>query len=139
MPFNVSRTIPSFDKEIMKFPIPVGTPVRSVVLDANKIAILASATTPDARTVVPAGTILTASASTSLNTGANANQVMPYTGQGTILGILGRPVDILVSATAGVEAAPMYYRLVSFATTQIVNFTTYAAALVSALPTCSFE
>lgn len=136
MPWRVTRTIPSYDKEIMKFPVPIGTPVRSVVIDATKIAL---ATTVDSRTVVPAGTILTLSASTGLNAGANANAVMPYTGQGAIIGILGRPVDILTSATTGVEPAPMYYRLVSFATTQIVSFTTYAAALVTALPTCSFE
>lgn len=129
MPYNVTRTIPSYDKEIMKYPVPVGTPVRSVVIDATKIAL---ATTIDSRTVVPAGTILTQSST-------NATAVMPYTGSGTILGVLGRPVDILVNATTGNEPAPMYYRLVAFATTQIVSFTTYAATLVTALPTCSFE
>jgi hypothetical protein len=136
MPWNVTRQIPSYDKEILKYPLPIGTPVHSVVIDATKISLNPN---PDQRTVVPAGTVLTTSQSSALNSGANPNAVMPYAGSGTIIGILARPVDILASATTGVEAAPAYYHLAVFATTQVVNFTTYAAALVTALPTCKFE
>jgi hypothetical protein len=135
MPWGVTRSIPSYDKEILKYPLPIGTPVHSVVIDATKVSIVDA----NQRTVVPAGTILTSSQSTALNAGANANQVMPYQGSGTIIGILARPVDILASATTGVEPAPAYYHLAVFATSQIVNFTTYAAALVTAFPTCKFE
>lgn len=140
MPFNYTRSIPNYDKEIMKYPVPVGTPVRSVVLDANKFQSAVSASTPDARTVVPAGTILAFSASVSFSPGAESTaKVMKYQGVGTIVGILAKPVDLLTQATSGMEPAAAYYRLVSFATTQIVDFTTYASTLVSAMPTCSWE
>lgn len=140
MPFNYSRTIPNYDKEIMKYAVPVGTPVRSVVLDANKFQSGVTASTPDARTVVPAGTILTYSGSTAFSPGAaDRTKVMRYQGVGEIVGILGKPIDLLTQATAGMEPAAAYYRLVSFATTQIVDFTTYSAQLVAAMPTCSWE
>lgn len=140
MPWNYRRSIPSYDKEILKWPEVVGTPRKHVVLDANKFQSAVSASTPDARTVVPAGTILTYAGSTAFSPGAaDTTKVMKYAGVGTVVGILAKSIDLLTQATAGNEPAAAYYRLVSFATTQIVDFTTYSATLVTALPTCSWE
>lgn len=131
MPFGVSRSAQFYDKEVLKYGVSLDpTPIKSVVLDATDVA--SWPIVGDTRNVVPAGTILKASAT-------NPTQVVKYNGSGTILGILTRPVDLLAQTTAADEPAPMFYRQVAFATKAIVGFTTYASALVSTLTTCSFE
>lgn len=128
MPFRVTRSVTTADeKEILKFPVGLHA-VKSVVIDGNTL-------TPNvdgSRTILPAGTILKLSAS-------NPNMYMPYNGSGTIQGILAHNVDVSAQSTQGSEPAPMFYNGCVFATTAIVGFTQYAAALVSDLPRCSFE
>jgi hypothetical protein len=129
MPFGVKRSVTFGDqKEILKFPVGLHA-VKSVVLDANTFAVPNPAYE---RYIVPAGTILKLSAS-------NPNMYQAYNGSGTIQGILAHDIDLAAAITAGSEPAAMFFNGCIFATTAIVGFTQYAAALVSALPKCSFE
>jgi hypothetical protein len=129
MPFGVTRSATTADqKEILKFPVGLHA-VKSIVLDANTFAVPNPAYE---RYVVPAGTILKLSAS-------NPNQYMAYNGSGTIQGILAHDTDLVAQASNAVEPAAMFFFGCIFATTAIVGFTQYAAALVSALPSCRFE
>jgi len=98
------------------------------VLDANAFPMPADR---NARNVVPAGTVLTVSAT-------DPTKHVAYTGSGTISGILAHSVEFQTSATDGAEPAPMFFHGCVFATPAIVGFTTYAAALVTAMPTCKF-
>lgn len=134
MPWNATRSVTFADqKEILKFPVGLHA-VKSVVLDGNRFPVNADKT----RTVVPAGTILALGGS-----GANTGQYVAYGGAsgstGTIEGILAHDVDLTVQATEGTEPVPMFFFGCIFATEAIVGFTQYAAALVSALPSCKFE
>ena len=128
MPWNVTRTVTRADeKEILKFPVGLHA-VKSVVLDGNTFTM----NSDGSRTLIPAGTVLKLSAS-------NPNMYQAYTGSGTIQGILAHDVDLAAQSTAGSEPAPMFFHGCVFATTAIVGFTTYASALVTAMPTCKFE
>lgn len=128
MPWNVSRSVTRADeKEILKFPVGLHA-VKSVVLDGNTFTL----NSDGSRTLIPAGTVLKLSAS-------NPNMYEAYAGSGTIKGILAHDVDLAAQSTAGSEPAPMFFHGCVFATTAIVGFTTYAAALVTAMPTCKFE
>lgn len=128
MPFRVTRSVTTADeKEILKFPVGLHA-VKSVVLDGNAFTVNADGS----RTIIPVGTILKLSAS-------NPNMYQAYNGSGTIQGILAHNVDATAQATTGSEPAPMFYHGCVFATTAIVGFTQYAAALVTAMPTCKFE
>jgi hypothetical protein len=129
VPWNVKRSAQFIEKEILKFGEPGLGAIKSVVLDSTAFAMPAD---PNARNVVPAGTILTQSA-------VAPTKYVQYTGGGTIKGILAHSVEILVNATAGDEPAPMFFHECVFATEAIVGFTTHAAALVTALKTCLFE
>jgi hypothetical protein len=128
MPWNISRSSQFFDKEVLKYPTP-GNAIKSVVLDATTFA---QSTDPDARTVVPAGTILKFSVT-------NSKRYTEYNGTGTIEGILSRPVDLLARSTAANEPAAMFFFNEVFSTNAIVGFTNYASALVSTLTSCKFE
>lgn len=134
MPFNVIRSAAFYDIEVLKYP-QLNLVVKSAVLDANFVT-----PNPDysQRTVVPAGTILSVSAT-------NSKTVVPYAGSGTIFGVLSHSTDILFGsnvstyATAAQEAVPVLYHEAVFATAKIVNFSAYASALISTLKTCLFE
>lgn len=127
MAFNLRRTAQWYDKEVLKYAS--GTDViESVVLDATTFSV----TTTGDRYVVPAGTILKISAT-------NSARYTKYNGTGAIEGILARPVDLLAQSTAGNEPAPMFFHECVFATNKIVDFTTYASALVTTLTTCKFR
>jgi hypothetical protein len=129
MPFRTQRSMTTPDEvEILKFPVGLHA-VKSIVLDANTFAVPNPLTS---RYIVPAGTVLKISPS-------NTNQYTAYNGSGTIQGILAHNVDLAAQASNAVEPAAMFYHGCVFATTAIVGFTTYAAALVSALTTCKFE
>jgi hypothetical protein len=128
MGYNVSRSAQFFDKEVLKYP-QLDLLARSVVLDGNAFAPPAD---PNTRNVVPAGTILKFSATYT-------KRYVKYDGAGTLQGILARPIDIIAQSTAGSEPAPMFFFDAVFATTQIVDFTLYASALVSTLNHCKFE
>jgi len=128
MAFRVTRSVTTADeKEILKFPVGLHA-VKSIVLDGNTFAL----NVDGSRTIVPVGTVLKLSAS-------NPNMYQAYAGSGTIQGILAHNVDLSAQATNGSTPAPMFFHGCVFATTAIVGFTTYAAALVSAMPTCKFE
>lgn len=130
MPFNITRTATWTDKLVLKYPVGLNA-VRSVVLDGTDF--VSTATVENTRYFVPAGTILTVSAT-------NSDKHVAYNGTGTIAGILARPVDMLAGSTAGSEPAPMYgdhHHI--FLTTGIVSFTQYASALVNDMKTCKFE
>lgn len=118
----LTSSVTNTEKEILKFPVGLHA-IKSVVLDATDFAV---STPGGARYVVPAGTILKASAT-------NATQVVEYKGTGTILGILERPVDLAAQATLASTAVPMLFHGCVFATTAIVAFTQYASALVNDL------
>lgn len=128
MPFNVSRTAQFYDKEVLKFPAGLDA-IKSGVLDAT---LVAQSSDPNARTVVPAGTILKLSAT-------NSKRYTEYDGSGVIRGILTRPVDLLSRATASNEPIAIFFHQCVFSTNAIVGFTNYASALVSTLTTCKFE
>lgn len=131
MPFRVTRSQSFPDqKEILKYPVGLNA-TKSVVLDAGRFTV--NTENNSVRVVVPAGTIL------KLNSTGNTNQYEEYQGSGTIQGILAHDVDLAASSTEGSEPVPMYWFGCVFATTAIVNFTNYASALVSALPTCEWE
>lgn len=130
MPFNVTRSAAFYDIEVLKYP-QLNLLVKSAVLDANFVTLN---TAIDQRTVVPAGTILSVSAT-------NAKTVVPYSGSGTIFGILSHSTDIIntLNLTGAQEAVPVLWHEAVFATAKIVNFSAYASLLVSALTTCKFE
>ena|SRR5436190_10475253 len=124
---KVTRTASLTEYEILKFPTGLHA-IKSVALDGTDFTYTAGQ-----RNIVPAGTILKRSAT-------NTDKHTEYRGAGTIDGILGRAVDLVAQATEGIEpASPMFYHGCVFATNSIVGFTQYAAALVTALPTCKFE
>jgi hypothetical protein len=124
---KVTRTAQIVEYEILKFPTGLHA-IKSVALDGTDFTFTAGV-----RNVVPQGTILKRSTT-------NPDKHTEYRGSGTIDGILGRNVDLLAQATEGIEpGAPMFYHGCVFATQSIVGFTNYAAALVSAMPTCKFE
>jgi len=127
MPWNSSRSGQFLEIEILRFPAGLDA-IASIVLDANAFPMPADR---NARNVVPAGTVLTVSAT-------DPTKHVAYTGSGTISGILAHSVEFQTSATDGAEPAPMFFRGCVFATPAIVGFTTYAAALVTAMPTCKF-
>lgn len=131
MPWNLSRSTSFREKEILKYVSGLEV-IKSVVLDATDVASWPMPSDRNARNVVPAGTILMLSAT-------NTKQYVKYAGSGTIEGILLHSVEILSNVTAGDEAAPMVYFNAVFATEAIVDFTTYASALVTALSSCKFE
>jgi hypothetical protein len=130
VPFGSSQAASYSDKEILKYAAQLG-PRDSVVLDAQNWPVDPAASLPN-RYVVPAGTILKLSVT-------NSKAMVPYDGSGSIKGILAAPVDLLAKATSSMEPAAMYFHAVVFATKAIVNFTNYASALVSSLPTCKFQ
>jgi len=132
MAFIVKRTAQFYDKEVLKYPTGLEA-IKSVVLDATTFAQNSDS---NARTVVPAGTILRLSAT-------NTKRYTEYDGVdpdgGVIKGILARPVDLLARSTPANEPAPAIFHSAVFATNALVGFTNYASALVSTLSNCRFE
>jgi len=124
VPFGVTQSAQFAEKEILKFPVGLHAK-KSVVLDGNAIAV---PTTGD-RFYVPVGTPLK----------RVGDKHVPYDGTGTVAGILGRNVDLLVQSTAGSEPAPMFFFGCIFATQAIVSFTQYQSALALGLPSCRWE
>jgi hypothetical protein len=131
MPWNLSRAVSFREREILKYWSGLEV-IKSVVLDANDLGSWPLPADRNARNVVPAGTILKVSVT-------NPKQYVKYAGAGTIEGILLHSVEIAANQTAGVEAVPLIYFNAVFATEAIVDFTTHAAALVTALNSCKFE
>lgn len=130
---RISRSAEFHDKEVLKFPMPLGTPIRSIVIDATAI----DQDTDGSRTVVPAGTIMKLSTT-------NPKRYVPYDGSGTIKGILMRPVEIAARATNANEPAPLGFTDLVFYSTAIVNFTTHISALLNGtsnneMTNCRFE
>ena len=129
MPNQISKSLSQLGKEPLKYAAQLG-PRESIVLDAKNWPTDPEATSD--RYVVPAGTILKLSVT-------NSKAYVPYDGSGSLKGILAASVDLLARATSAMEPAAMYFHAVVFATKGIVQFTNYASALVSSMPTCKFE
>src|SRR4051812_43349829 len=132
MPFNTSRSAQFFDKEILKYPTGLEA-IKSAVIDGNAIARNVD---PEARTVVPAGTVLKLSLTRS-------GTVVPYdngtaSDRPSVYGILARPVDFIAQSTGASEAVPVLFHMAVFATSQIVGFTAFISGLVSSMTTCKF-
>lgn len=132
MPFNTGFSAQFYDYEVLKYASAMGIDnLRHVVINANFVP---QNTTANQRTVVRAGTIMALSAT-------NAKTVVPFgtSNASTIVGVLARSIDILVSATAGNEPAAVFWHGCVFATSAIVGFTQYATQVIAALNTCKFE
>lgn len=132
MPYNYGFDAEFYDIEVLKYGSDHGIDLaKSVVINANFIPRNSDV---NARTVVPAGTIMALSAT-------NPKTVVPYgtSGASTIVGVLVRSIDIIAAATAGNEPAAVYWHSVVFATSAIVGFTQYQTQLRAALNTCKFE
>ena len=129
MPYGTTKSASQLGREPLKYAAQLG-PRESIVLDAQNWPADPEASTD--RYVVPAGTILKLSVT-------NAKAYVPYNGSGQVKGILAANVDLVARATSAMEPAAMYFHAVVFATKGIVQFTNYASALVSSLPTCKFE
>lgn len=128
MAYGVTRNATFYDYEVLKYP-QMHLNKLSAVIDANFVTMNSD---PSQRTVVPAGTILALNAT-------RANTVVPYSGSGTIFGILAHSTDIVASSTGGSEPVPVLWHEAIFATKAIVSFTLYATALQAALNTCKFH
>lgn len=130
MPGKIQRTAQFGELEILRFPSPAAeASVLSVTLDATALTYVEGV-----RNRIPAGTIL-------MKSSTRPTRYTTYDGAtgSEIEGILKSAVDYAAAATQGDEAAPMYRGFAVFATEAIVGFTQYAAALLTALPTCRFE
>ena len=90
MTFNERITAAWPEKEILKYPPPMGTPIRSVVVDATSIAL---PTDRNARIIVPGGTLMRRT--------ADNKRVVPFDGTGKIEGVLKAPVELLSNTTVG--------------------------------------
>jgi hypothetical protein len=123
MPFNYRKTASLTPPEILRFPAGLDAQ-KSVVLDANDATSFPVPADSGTRYQVAAGTILTLATSPAP---AAAKLYKVYAGSGTIQGILGRNVDMVVNTTQGMEAAKA-----------IVGFTLYASALINDLKYCQF-
>lgn len=128
MATNLPRYATFYDIDVLKYP-QLHLNKLSAVVDANMVTMN---TDPSQRTVLPAGTILSLSAT-------RANRVVPYAGSGTILGVLAHSTDFAASATNADEAVPVLWHLAIFATAKIVSFSAYATGLAAALPSCRFH
>ena len=129
MPFGTQKSASQLGREPLKYAAQLG-PRESIVLDAKNWPTDPEASTD--RFTVPAGTILKLSVT-------NSKAFVPYDGSGSLKGILAASVDLVARATSAMEPAAMYFHAVVFATKGIVQFTNYASALVSSMPTCKFE
>jgi hypothetical protein len=134
MPFNYRKTASLTPPEILRFPAGLDAQ-KSVVLDANDATSFPVPADSGTRYQVAAGTILTLATSPAP---AAAKLYKVYAGSGTIQGILGRNVDMVVNTTQGMEAANMFFHGCVFATEAIVGFTLYASALINDLKYCQF-
>lgn len=131
MPFNSSKSASITHKTCLKYPAPFGTPRKDVVLDANDVTAF-PAPSDGSRFLVPVGTIL-------VDSTVSGKQTKYDGSNGPIVGILSEPVDLVANVTEGYEPAAVFFHGVIFATEQIVDFTLYAADLVSDLPRCDFQ
>lgn len=128
MAMNIPRYATFYDYEVLKYP-QMGLNRLSAVVDANFVTMN---TDPSQRTVLPAGTILALNAT-------RPGTVVPYTGSGTILGILSHSTDFISNVTNASEPVSVYWHEAIFATKAIVSFTLYATLLIPALSTCKFQ
>lgn len=134
MAFNVSRTVKTVEKEVLKFPAGLDA-IESVVIKGSGVPELPSATT-GRRGVYGyvAGTIL------RKVSGDSQNRYEKYTGSGTIEGILGDTVIVYDNSTAASDTpVDMLKHGCVFDKDKIVDYASYASALATALFTCRFE
>ncbi len=131
MASNIRITVPFYDVQCLKYT--AGDELaKSVVIDPAGVTF---STDPNVRTVVLAGTILA-------HASVGSKMCVPYTGSGTIVGVLKRTLNVIAGAATtsyAAEAGAAYWHNAIFATSAIVGFTQYGAALATALPSCRFE
>lgn len=108
--------------------------IKSVVLDSSYVASVTTGS--DTRRTLRAGTLL----AKGPNNGPDGNpKYIPYTGSGTIEGVLEQNVDFLAAGPQGDTPAALLYHGCVFRASAIVDFSTYGAAAKTALTTCKFE
>lgn len=135
---NVVRSSSLRRKEVLKrFTGAEG--IDSIVIDATHVALPTDVTVDPF--VVPEGTPLVASASTSLGNTGQTGQLMPWSGTPTqtIVGILVSPVYLSAQATQGSSPGAMYWFNTIFATTGIVGFTLNPSKFATDLPGNAFR
>jgi hypothetical protein len=126
MPAILKKSASIDEKQLIKFPTGLSA-IKSVVIDATDFLF-----TEGVRNLIPKGTILKYSQT-------NPDKMTEYRGTGKIEGILKENVDLGARSTAASEPAPMLFHEVVFNTAAVVQFTNYASALISSMPTCKFE
>jgi len=138
MPWNVitdegSRT----EREILKFAMPMGTPIRSVVIKASSVA---ARPTPDTDAGYDGLRVLLRGQILAKDT-VDATKYVPYTaavGQ-TPAGVLDNDVEFLDGTSASNEAANMLFTGAIFHAGNLIGYTGNEAAVAAALPGCRFE
>jgi hypothetical protein len=139
MPWNVSRSVGTVEKEILKFPAGLDA-IESVVLKADGAPTLSSALTGSTQVVAGyrAGTVL------QLVSGDSQNRYEVWDGNSpnTIEGILGDNVYFYDDTDASDEPADMLFHGVVFDTTKLGGadraYEGNESDVAGALPTCKF-
>lgn len=135
MPWNVSRTAKSVEKEVLKFPAGLDA-IQSVVILASGLSALASAVTGhEGKIGLQAGTILTKIP------GDSQKRYRAYSAAPgeAIEGILGDNKWFYSAADESDEPADMLFHGCVFDAAKIINYASHESALKTALNTCRFD
>lgn len=137
MPYNVSRSVNTVKKEVLKFPAGLDA-IESVVLAASAAPELPSAVTGTTGVRgYRAGTVLKKAA------GDSQNRYVAYGGAGTVAGILGDNIYFYDDTDASDEAADMLFHGCVFNVNKLVgddrDYEGNESAVQDALHTCRFE
>ena len=132
MPFNVSESRHTTDREILAYPAGLDA-IKSVLVASDGAATLSSAVTGEAVPGLLAGSIL------QPVSGDSAGRVELYDGTGPIVGILGSNLFFEGAGDEYDAPAEAYFHGCVFNKDRIVDFDTYETELGDELPTCRFE
>lgn len=134
MPWNVSRTVRTVEKEILKFPAGLDA-IESIVLRASGVDALPSAVTGyEGKLGLRAGTILT-----KVDGDPTKYKKYEAVGAEAIEGILGDNIYFYDSTSASDEPADMLFHGCVFDAAKIIDYVTHETALKAALHTCRFD
>lgn len=131
MAWRKRRTATFRDKEILKYPTGLEA-TKNIVIDSTTVTASA-----DSRYILEAGTVICKiAASTKVRAAAASGEL-----QADIVGILTHTVEFFYPTEANVtdEPAAVFFHSAIFDTTKLVNYSSNAAAVKGALPTCLFE
>lgn len=132
MPFNVSDSRHTTDREILAYPAGLDA-IKSVVVSSSGVETLPSATTGEVGVKgLLAGTILQAVS------GDTQGRVEKWT-DGTIVGILGSNLFFEGEGDQYDAPAEAYFHGAVFNKDRIVDFVAAESDLATDLPTCRFE